>query len=452
MENSRQMRWYLLCSVLGLALLMSLPVLARSGLQARQLAPDDRAAAGGNWPHFGYDDAYTAFNPNESEIGISNVGELERRWGIGCNDGWFSVIFRSPAIHGDTLYTSGAGTKLSAYDARTGQFRWQFGDNNVGWAPQPVVADDGIVVYPFNADPTYLYAVNGQTGAQIWKAAVSFDLGFSGAAELVPTVDEASGLIYLLEEPFMGDGKLWAIDLDDGEVAWWMGKPLQSAAFVGNYPLLASGKIFAAADVPMVPYPHHGEHMLRIDPATQTIELTYERPTPENYWSLEQYTLCNDTLVAGFDYQYDPIKQLVAYNIGAPAIAWQKPISYTITGKIACNPQRDVIYVPTNPYLYALDAATGAEVWKYLGTGAMYNPSVANGVVYLLSGSAMYALNEETGSRLFRYDLGYNAEKTTQVAIAQGMLYFSGNGGTCDLYALGAPFDRTYLPLVIRGY
>jgi len=450
MRMSGQIRWFLICIILGLALLSGTAVVAQGGLKA-QSRPPGEATGAGDWLHFGFDDAYTAFNPNESTIDTTSVTELGRRWGIGCNDGWFSVIFRSPAIYGGTLYTSGAGAKLTAFDAQTGQIQWQFGDNNAGWAPQPVVSEDGVVIYPWNANPTYLFAVNSQTGAQIWKSPVTFDLGFSGAAELVPTIDEANGLVYILEEPFSGDGKLWALDMDDGQVAWWMGKPLQNADFAGSYALLAGGKIYAAADVPITPYPFHGESMVRIDPLTQTIEMTYDRPTPENYWRLKQATICNDKLVVGFDYQYDPIKQLVAYDIGAPDIAWQEPISYPITGKIACNPQQNVIYVPTDPYLYALDAATGEEVWKYLGYGAIYNPSVANGVVYLLSDSNMYALDEETGQRLFHYDLGYKADETTQVAIAHGMLYFSGNGGTCDLYALGASPYRVFLPLVVRG-
>jgi hypothetical protein len=47
--------------------------------------------------------------------------------------------------------------------------------------------------------------------------------------------------------------------------------------------------------------------------------------------------------------------------------------------------------------------------------------------------------------------LGYEAYDTTQVAICDGMLYFSGNGGTCDLYALGLPGRKVFLPLVLRG-
>jgi outer membrane protein assembly factor BamB len=328
---------------------------------------------------------------------------------------------------------------------------WEFGTGNLGWAPQPVVSEDGVVFYMEETYPTYLYAVNGQSGAQLWKAPLGFDLGFSGAAEAVVTVDEANALAYLVEEPFSGDGKLYAIDKQTGDIAWWMGQTTHGAEFTGNYVLLQDGKIYAAADVPIVPYPGHGDKMLRIDPATQTIEMAYDRPEPENYWDIEAYTLCDQKLVASFDYQYDPVKLVVAYDTYTSTIAWQQPFSETITGKIACNPDKGRIYVPTEPYLYALDMGTGAEIWKYVGYDQIFNPSVANGIVYFLSDTNIYALDEETKTMLYHYPLGYDAEETTQVAIADGMLFFSGNGGTCDLYALGFPGDyRVFLPVVLR--
>ena len=39
---------------------------------------EEAANAGENWLHFGYDDAYTAYNPIESTLNITNVVELER--------------------------------------------------------------------------------------------------------------------------------------------------------------------------------------------------------------------------------------------------------------------------------------------------------------------------------------------------------------------------------------
>jgi len=444
MDTRLARRWGILPIILVTCLLLALLLIGILPVQALT-AP----AAAGDWLHFGFDTAYTANNPFETTISLDNIDQLSRRWGVGCDDGYFSVIWRSPAVRDGVLYTSGAGTRLTAYNAHTGQLQWQFGSNNVGWAPQPIVSEDGIVIYPFDADPTSLFAVNGQTGAEIWEAPVTFDLGFSGAAELVPTIDETNDLIYLVEEHFQEGGKLWALNLADGEVAWWMGEPLQEAAFVGSYPILSDGKIYAAADVPMEPYPYHGEHMLRIDPITQTIELTYERPTPENYWSLDRYTLCGSKLVVGFNYMYDDVKPLVAYDIDSPTIAWQLPFS-EITGEIACDANAGVIYVPTDPYLYALDVTDGSEVWKHLGYGSIYNPSIANGIVYYLSDTNMYALDQTNGDQLFHFPLGYEADETTQVAIADGMLYFSGNGGDCDLYALSLLGQRQFLPLVAR--
>ncbi len=406
----------------------------------------------GDWPHFGYDDAYTAYNPIEQTIAVTNVVDLRRKWGIGCNDGYFSVIFRSPAIYNGVLYTSGAGDRLRAYNARMGQKLWEFGQGNYGWAPQPVVSSDGVVFYMEGANPTYLYAVNGQTGAQLWKAPIGFELGFSGAAEAVVTVGEANGLVFVLEKPFSGDGKLYALDKQTGTISWYMSDATDGTDFRGNYPLLGGGKIYAAADVATASYPFHAEHPLRIDPTTQTVERTYDRPVPDNYYAIEQVAMCNDRLIVNYDYQYDATKLIVAYDPISSTIAWQNSYSSTITGKIACNTDLNRIYVPTDPYLYALDASDGSDVWSYLGYGEIYNPSVANGVVYFLSDNNMYAVDEASGHRLVSYPLGYEADETTQVAIAGGMLYFSGNGGTCDLFALALPGpDTAYLPFAIRS-
>jgi len=412
---------------------------------------EEAANAGENWLHFGYDDAYTAYNPIESTLNITNVVELERKWGLGCGNDYFGNIARVPAIYSDTLYVSGMSSGLNAYDARTGVLQWQFGTGST-WMPQPVVSEDGVVFYMEGTLLTYLYAVNGQTGAQLWKAPLGFELGFSGASEAVVTVDEARDLVYLVEVPFGSEeGKLYALDKQTGDIAWYMDNFSHSADFKNNYALLRDGKLYAAAEIPVTAYPFTAEHMLRIDPVTQNIELTYTLPVSgTSYYEVEQYTLCNDRLVVGYDYQYDPVKLIVAYDPVSSTIKWQDTFSSTITGKIACNTDTNRIYVPTDPYLYALDATTGAEVWKYQGYNAIYNPSIANGVVYFLSDNNMYAVDEATGNRLLHYPLGHAADETAQVAIANGMVYFSGNTGTCDLFALWWPKAKIFLPLILR--
>ena len=396
-----------------------------------------------NWSHFGYDSSYTAYNPLESTINITNVAQLKRKWGIGCDDAYFSVISRSPAIYNGTLHTSGAGSRLTAYDARTGQMLWQFGKGNAGWAPQPVVSEDGIVFYMEGTYPTHLYAVEANSGNMLWQAPIGFELKFRGAAEAVVTVDEANDLVYIVE---CGEGKLFALDKQTGEIVWYKSKATDNVAFKGNYVLLHAGKILAAAEVPVQkPYLRYLDRMLCINASSQDIEIIFDTPEGIELDDISKYTLCNDKMIVTFCDRADSAESvgtLVVYNVTSQAVVWQKEYSTAITGRIACNTTKKVIYVPTDPYLYALNATSGEEVWKYMGYGAIYSPSIANAIVYFISDNNMYAIDENTGEKLFFYPLGHKGGETTQVAICDGMVYFSGNGGTCDLYALGLPAMR----------
>ncbi len=247
----------------------------------------------------------------------------------------------------------------------------------------------------------------------------------------------------------MGGGKLYALDKQTGAVAWVMSHDTDGVDFKGDYALLQGDNLYTIADAPMAGYPSHGDHILKIDAISQTIALKYDRPAPENYYDLDHHLLCGNRLIASFNYQYDDTKLIVAYDPISPTIVWQHPVSSTLSA-LACDPVKNRLYVPDKSRLYALDLTTGAEVWKYTGLADIYNPSVANGVIYFLSNTNLYAIDEDTHTQLLRYPLGDEAYETTQSAIANGWLYFSGNGGTCDMFALSVPGPKVYLPSIMR--
>jgi len=302
---------------------------------------------------------------------------LERKWGIECDDSYSSEISRSPVIYNGILFTRFfySGANLHAYDAQTGQMLWQFSNNNTDRAPQPIVSEDGVIFYMEGSNPTDLYAVDADTGDELWAAVIAFSLGSSDTAMV--TVDGVNDLVYIVQK----DGKLFALDKQTGEIVWYIGKAKDKIAFKGDYVLLSGGKIFAAVEIGDEDSPP--EDMLRINTSSQDIEIRFDRPGFGSSYYVGQYALCNDRLVVGYKYKehVDSPKLLVAYDPDSPTIVWQKEFS-GVTGTIACNTTRNVIYVPSDPYLYALDAATGEEVWKYEGYGAIYNPSIANGIVY----------------------------------------------------------------------
>src|SRR5208337_2874589 len=95
-------------------------------------------------------------------------------------------------------------------------------------------------------------------------------------------------------------------------------------------------------------------------------------------------------------------------TVGNLALDWKYETGNTIyhSSPAVAN---GVVYVgSTDNNLYALNAGTGALLWKYTtGDQVWSSPAVANGVVYVgsLDGN-LYALNVATGALLWKYTTG----------------------------------------------
>jgi eukaryotic-like serine/threonine-protein kinase len=99
----------------------------------------------------------------------------------------------------------------------------------------------------------------------------------------------------------------------------------------------------------------------------------------------------------------------------------------------------EVYFGSDDGYLYALDASTGALLWKFLGTQyfAYAAPAVVNGIVYALSlAGDLYAVNANTGVFIWKYATGGGGLGLGSPAVANGVVYVAGGGG--NLYALDA--------------
>jgi len=93
-----------------------------------------------------------------------------------------------------------------------------------------------------------------------------------------------------------------------------------------------------------------------------------------------------------------------------------------------------------NGSVYALDAATGAELWDFQTGGAAYSsPAIANGVVYINSvgyENNLFALDAKTGRQLWVYAVPVNYVTYSSPAVVNGVVYV-GLGDT-NVYALDA--------------
>lgn len=98
--------------------------------------------------------------------------------------------------------------------------------------------------------------------------------------------------------------------------------------------------------------------------------------------------------------------------------------------------------------LYAVNASTGAPVWKTLlaGGGTSSSPAVVNGTVFIGTGvdkGFFYALKASNGAVLWRFQP--KAGVASSPAVANGIVYFGGNDDR--VYARTPPLEPWSGPL-----
>lgn len=388
-----------------------------------------------NWLHFGVDNQFSSYKPDEMLITRENIANLQRISGSGCDDDLFTIIGGTPSIYQGQMIITYAGGNLEVGNPYTDEKFWDFGPLANAWAPPPVVSTDGIIYYLYvTADASAkLFAVNSETRQQVWEAATQFKTGFNFDAQV--TVDEENGMVYVIEGLF-GDGRLFGVDRATGEIKWLRGVKQQDegVTYVGSYVPMKENKLYIPARVP------EGYNkrlqMVRVDVVNQEIDLQYDIPAELNLsWGVEWYGLCNDHVFETYSKDHQATV-LVAHPLDQANIIWQTEIPAQ-SGRFSCDIQQNTLYVPTENSLIALDAGTGGKIWEHKSLNSVYTPTIANGIIYYLSDTNLYALDQEDGSQLFRYPLGVNADPSTGVAVNDGLVIFSGSGGTCDLYVLG---------------
>ena len=114
------------------------------------------------------------------------------------------------------------------------------------------------------------------------------------------------------------------------------------------------------------------------------------------------------------------------------------PVTYTVTAQDGSTATYTVVvsydrflYVGSdNGNLYALDAATGSEVWQFKTGGAIRSsPTVAGGIVYFLSSDTyLYAIHSADGSLAWKYQAQPDGQPTdygSNPTVSNGIVYIN---------------------------
>jgi eukaryotic-like serine/threonine-protein kinase len=85
-----------------------------------------------------------------------------------------------------------------------------------------------------------------------------------------------------------------------------------------------------------------------------------------------------------------------ALDLHTHEVAWSSPVAGGVLWQLAGDGER--VDVPTQNFLYALDAQTGTKIWSVMTQDKWNAPAVDNGTVYVGNGSRQFmALDAKTG-------------------------------------------------------
>jgi outer membrane protein assembly factor BamB len=318
-----------------------------TSLASAQQSPSSAAGRGAtnssgslvDWAQFHFDPGLSGYNPYETILSPANVGNVTLKWSYAPSEGW--GVTGPPAVANGVMYFGVAYT----------------GPSNGGFA---------------------VYALNADTGAFIWK------YGVENAVFGSPAV--ANGVVYVSDA-----GNVYALDASTGALIWSQAYGTQSS------PTVVNDVVYIASTDP-----NSDQNVYALNAQTGARIWSY-KTTGKNFTS--------PAVANGVLYVSSSDGSVYALNSLTGALIWKKQFGSSIAprptlgiyngGQAVAN---GVLYVGVRGTfaasdLYALDAVTGAILWrKTVGPLSLETPAVANGVVYVGSGDMVYALNATTGA------------------------------------------------------
>ena len=128
-------------------------------------------------------------------------------------------------------------------------------------------------------------------------------------------------------------------------------------------------------------------------------------------------------------------------------VVWYRPIEAYISQNVQIITYNGLLYVSTAKGLYALNANTGAIVWRFDTKMPLGNsPTIHSGILYVGGyDRKLHALNAMTGEHLWSFD-GANAGYDTNPLVVEGKVILGNRDGT--MYAIGANGSRDQGQLV----
>ena len=367
------------------------------------------SASSADWPQFHRDAARSGFNPVDNELNHDNVDELALKW----RTSFGGVSVTTPVVAAGAVYVGSSDGSFYALDAQTGAVRWR-GAAGESIGHSAAVVGDRVYVGSLSGT-AYAFPTNCSTPCEpLWMTPTN------GRITSAPAVSD--GVVYVGAARGT-DGELWALDAATGAVLW-------------SAPLSSSPTGVAVADG--IVYTAYGS----------LVAFPTACATPCQYLWLGQNAEAPPAVGGGFVLS-DARFVNTAFRAFAATSACSIPCPAAWTG--ATNAGTTRVAAVTSSTAYLTDGAGVVSAFPLAcssfciplwtaAVGALSEPVVANGILYVGTSDGVKTLDALSGAEISTI---INGLSTLGPAIVGGTLFVSGVSvaeGRIEAYALN-PVD-----------
>ena len=240
--------------------------------------------------------------------------------------------------------------------------------------------------------------------ASLWR----FQTG--GRVANAPAV--ANGVVYAGSD----DNFVYALDAGTGSMLW----SFETGDIIRSTPTLAGGAVYVGSD---------DNHVYALN--SETGAMLWKHDTSKEV----QYSPVVTGGVVYIGAQGDVDYSVHALDAMSGEQVWAAGVPYPYGAEFAVTVANGKLYAPgASGEFYAMDASTGEALWSLdVGMGSESSPTVLDGVVYLTAVNTAYALNEATGEEIWSYGTEVFPATDHPAVVVDGVYYFAPDS---NLYAL----------------
>ena len=288
------------------------------------------------------------------------------------------VMETNVAVAGDKVFAGLRDGRIVALDRRSGELAWEVQTGNKVFSSPAIL--DGIV-YVGSGD-SFLYVIDAETGVVRWR----FDAGDSIVA--APAVSEEV-LAFTAQ-----DRKLYVVETFSGKLRFDY-----RLDYVGGAPSIRGDRVYLGDEAGIL-------RSIDWHQRTLPFERAFARLRFYGWW----YGLASLDHQKGFVWGFSPP--------GAP------PLGTAVATD-------ELVYVPAaTGRLYAVDVATGEEVWSFRAAGRMNGAPTVIGDTVVIGDTQgrLYGLRDRTGEQLWELR-GLGGPVESSPVIAGGTIYVTTGQG-----------------------